>query len=210
MTSGADGKGTGLVVLTDRRLLFVQHGIMSQTAEDFPRDKVSSIQWSSGMMLGTITAFASGNKAVIKNVDKGDGKEIVDLIRHRLSEQAPRASAATRGGGEGIYEQLRKLGELQFAGVLTDEEFKRKKADLPGELTDGQPFTDDRDYRTLLRELQLARDSGFLTFKVMRDAGEIPLGRDRARAASTSRTHPIQARTTDDRSATPAPSAAPR
>ena len=48
MTTGAYGKGTGLVVLTDRRLLFVQDGVMSKTSEDFPMDKVSSVQWSSG------------------------------------------------------------------------------------------------------------------------------------------------------------------
>lgn len=135
MTTGAYGKGTGLIVLTDRRLLFVQHGIMSQTTEDFPLDKVSSIQWSSGMMLGTITVFATGNKAEIKNVDKGDGKEIVDLVRHRLSDKTPPAApAATGGGGQDVYEQLRKLGELHTAGVLTDEEFEKKKADLLGRL----------------------------------------------------------------------------
>jgi Bacterial PH domain/Short C-terminal domain len=135
MTTGAYGKGTGLVVLTDRRLLFLQHGIMSQTTEDFPLDKVSSIQWSSGMMLGMITVFASGNKAEIKNVNKGDGKEIVDLIRHRLSDKTPPANPATTGGGgQDVYEQLRKLGELHTGGVLTDEEFEKKKADLLGRL----------------------------------------------------------------------------
>ena len=28
------------------------------------------------------------------------------------------------------YEQLRRLGELRAAGVLTDEEFEKKKAEL--------------------------------------------------------------------------------
>jgi Bacterial PH domain/Short C-terminal domain len=135
MTTGTYGKGTGLVILSDRRLLFVQNGIMSQTTEDFPLDKVSSIQWSSGMMFGTITVFASGNKAVITSVQKADGKEIVDLIRHRLSDKTLQAApAATGGGGQDVYEQLRKLGELHTAGVLTDEEFEKKKAELLGRL----------------------------------------------------------------------------
>jgi hypothetical protein len=134
MTTGAYGRGTGLVILTDRRLVFLQHGIVSQTTEDFPLDKVSSIQWSSGMMLGTVTVFASGNKAVITNVNKADGKEIVDLIRHRLSEKTPQPAPAGAGGVEDVYEQLRKLGELHSAGVLTDEEFNKKKADLLGRL----------------------------------------------------------------------------
>jgi hypothetical protein len=52
MTTGTYGKGTGLVVLTDR--------------------------------------------AVIKNVDKTDGKDIVDLVRHRLSDRTPKAAVALR------------------------------------------------------------------------------------------------------------------
>lgn len=39
-------------MLTDRRLLFVQDGLTSKTTEDFPMDKVSSVQWSSGMLVG--------------------------------------------------------------------------------------------------------------------------------------------------------------
>src|SRR6476619_2156053 len=67
MTQGTYGRGTGLLVQTDRRLLFLKEGMTKQT-EDFPLDKISSVQWSSGLVQGTITIFASGNKAEIKNV----------------------------------------------------------------------------------------------------------------------------------------------
>jgi hypothetical protein len=130
MTTGVYGKGTGLVVLTDRRLLFVQDGVMSKTTEDFPMDKVSSVQWTSGMMLGSIVIFASGNKSEIKNVNKDDGKEMVDKVRHRISSpaSAPAPIAATAGADP--FEQLRKLGALRDAGVVTPEEFEAKKAEL--------------------------------------------------------------------------------
>jgi hypothetical protein len=36
MTSGFYGGGQGLVVLTDRRLMFIKEGIVSRTSEDFP------------------------------------------------------------------------------------------------------------------------------------------------------------------------------
>jgi hypothetical protein len=133
MTTGTYGKGTGLVVLTDRRLLFVQDGMLSKTTEDFPIDKVSSVQWTSGMMLGDIVIFASGNKTEIKQVQKDDGKEIVDLIRHRLSAPpppAPQAAAPPQVAAADPIEQLRKLGELRDAGIVTDAEFEAKKADL--------------------------------------------------------------------------------
>ncbi|PND49816.1 MULTISPECIES: DUF2510 domain-containing protein [Rhodococcus] len=84
---GQYGKGQGLLALTDRRLMFVFHGILGQTTEDFPLDKISSIQWGAGMLLGTITIFASGNKAEVKSVAKTDGKALVDRVRALISGQ---------------------------------------------------------------------------------------------------------------------------
>lgn len=132
MTTGVYGNGTGLIVLTDRRLLFVQDGVMSKRSEDFPLDKVSSVQWGSGLMLGAITIFASGNKTEIKNVNKDDGKEIVDLVRARISAPSAAPSAAAGGGvvQPDIIGQLKQLGELKEAGVLSTEEFEAKKAEL--------------------------------------------------------------------------------
>jgi hypothetical protein len=130
MTTGAYGNGTGLIVLTDRRLLFVQDGVMSKKSEDFPIDKVSSVQWSSGLILGAITIFASGNKTEIKNVNKDDGKEIVDAVRARLSTSTAKPSAAASALQPDIIRQIKQLGELREAGVLSQEEFEAKKAEL--------------------------------------------------------------------------------
>jgi hypothetical protein len=132
MLSGQYSGGMGLLTLTDRRLLFTVDGAMKTVSEDFPFSKISSIQWSGGMMMGSVVIHASGNKAEIKNVNKDQGKEFVDLVRGRLTEpspgQSPTASAPTPGPDP--MEQLRKLGELHQAGVLSDDEFNTKKAEL--------------------------------------------------------------------------------
>lgn len=132
MTTGAYGAGTGLLVATDRRLLFVKDGIMAKTSEDFPYEKISSVQWHSGMLMGTVTVFVSGNKAEIKNVSKGDGKAIVDLVRNRTSTggavAAPAAGAPASTTDPMV--QLKQLGELRDAGILSDEEFAAKKAEI--------------------------------------------------------------------------------
>jgi hypothetical protein len=133
MTKGTYGEGTGLLVLTDRRLLFLKEGVFSKKTEDFPIEKISSVQWSSGIIYGTLTVFASGNKAEIKNVYKEDGKHIVDVLRGRLSSKtAHRPSQEETGVAHqsDAYEQLAKLGQLRDAGVLTPEEFEAKKAEL--------------------------------------------------------------------------------
>src|SRR3954467_15028693 len=113
MTKGTYGNGTGLLVLTDRRLLFLKEGMTKKT-EDFPLERVSSVQWSSGLTLGTITIFASGNKAEIKQVNKDDGKEMVDHVRQRLSAPKPSApptgadQSAVASPGMDIPDQIRK------------------------------------------------------------------------------------------------------
>jgi hypothetical protein len=135
LTAGTYGSGTGVLVLTDRRLLFLKDGVMSKTSEDFPLEKISSIQWSTGMLLGKMTVFASGNKAEILNVQKQDGKMITDAVRARIAKGTPAPSEepapfASPVSGPDVYEQLKRLGELHQAGVLTDEEFAAKKQPL--------------------------------------------------------------------------------
>lgn len=134
ITTGYYGKGTGLVVLTDRRLFFIQDGWTSKTTEDFPLGKVSSVQWNSGLLMGTIIVFAAGNKAEIKNVNKDDGKEIVDLMRGRLAS-LPGGHSAPGTSNEGtvahsVADELAKLADLHRSGVLTDDEFAAQKARL--------------------------------------------------------------------------------
>jgi hypothetical protein len=133
MAGGTYGAGTGLVVLTDRRLLFLKDGVLSKTTEDFPMEKISSVQWSSGMLNGTLTVFASGNKAEIKAMNKNDGKQIADAIRERLSSKTAMSPERVEAGTShqpDTFEQLAKLGKLRDAGVLTSEEFDTKKAEL--------------------------------------------------------------------------------
>ncbi len=48
------------------------------------------------------------------------------------SAAAPQAEAAPASGGGTDLDQLQKLGELHAAGILTDEEFAAKKAQILG------------------------------------------------------------------------------
>ena len=135
ITTGTYGGGQGLIVLTTLRLLFFREGWVGKNSEDFPIDKVSSVGFKSGMLTGTVTVFASGNKAEITGVYKQDGKRIVDNMRARLMDRGedPDTDATEAGvpsGKDDPMEKLRKLGELRDAGIVTDEEFVSKKKQL--------------------------------------------------------------------------------
>ncbi|MFE9018115.1 PH domain-containing protein [Streptomyces sp. NPDC007808] len=93
LATGVYGKGNGLVAMTNQRLVFLKHGIMSQQVEDFPYSRISSVQWSGGMLMGTLIVFASNNKAEIKQVPKDQGRILADALRARLADRAPSTAA---------------------------------------------------------------------------------------------------------------------
>jgi hypothetical protein len=134
LAGGAYGGGLGVLALTDRRLLFLRDGWVNKTTEDFPIEKISSVEWRSGFSQGTLTVYASGNKAEIKQIINPDGKSIADAIRARLTGSPPvgPAASAVRPSMEGIGDQLTTLWNLVQAGALTRGEFEAAKAQLLG------------------------------------------------------------------------------
>lgn len=129
LVGGMYGSGTGLVVLTDRRMMFLKDGWTSQTTENFPFEKISSVQWSGGMMLGKIIIFASGNKAEITQVQKPDGKAMVDALNNIVANgPAPAVQAAPVQHAPAPVQpepmsSFEMVKELRNRGVLSPEEF---------------------------------------------------------------------------------------
>ena len=134
LAGGFYGGGLGLVALTDRRLLFLRDGWVNKATEDFPIEKISSVQWRSGFSQGTLTVYASGNKAEIKQIVNADGSRIADVIRNRQTGPQTAAPAPTpvQPPQDGIGDQLTKLWQLVQAGAMTRDEFEAAKAQLLG------------------------------------------------------------------------------
>ena len=136
LAGGAYGGGLGLVALTDRRLLFLRDGWTSKATEDFPIEKISSVQWSSGFSQGTLTVYASGNKADIKQIFNPDGTRMADAIRSRQTSPAASGPAPEAGRQplqeQGVGDQLTKLWNLVEAGGMTRSEYEAAKAQILG------------------------------------------------------------------------------
>ncbi len=95
LCTGTYGRGQGLLTLTNRRLFFLHLGIRGITEEGFPFDKISSVNWSSGIRTGAITISTTGNKkSRIENVNPADGKVLTDRVRAVLAgDQRPTGTA---------------------------------------------------------------------------------------------------------------------
>ncbi len=146
------GKGNGIVVATNKRLVFVDKGLMwGLRVEDFPYDKVSSIEYNTGLLLGELTIYTSGNRAKIENIDKSQCREFAEYVRaritsvmqHRSVPSAPHAvttmqtnpvgpQASPVASGHELMAQLERLGQLKIQGLIDDQEFKAAKAKLLG------------------------------------------------------------------------------
>lgn len=131
--------GNGILVCTNSRLIFVHKGLMSLKVEDFPLKSISSIQYETGMLMGKVTIFASGNRADIKNVDKNFVRGFAEYVRAKISDDVkpepttdPASVATTVPADDQIIAQLERLAALKEKGILTDEEFAAQKVRILG------------------------------------------------------------------------------
>ena len=135
--TGTYNNGNGILVATDRRLMFVDKGVFSFKMEDFAYDKITSIESKTGMMFGGITIYASGNKEEIANVDKESTRSFADYLRAKISRpnaqsSVQQSSVETPTATVSVADELEKLAGLLERGILTQEEFSEQKSKLLG------------------------------------------------------------------------------
>lgn len=129
IVSGEYSGGLGILVATDRRLLFVFRGIMKQITEDFGYNRISSIEYNGGMLLGGIKVYVSNQKAEIKNLQKTEAKRIVDDVRAFMNKPAE-ANNAPAPAPSSVHDELMKLKKLHEAGILDDATYEAKSKPL--------------------------------------------------------------------------------
>lgn len=134
---GSDTVRSGVLIATDRRVVFYAKKLGGYDLESFPYRSISSFEQSKNMMGHSVTFFASGNRVHMKWIPTNtDTAAFTAAVKEAMSGgSAPSASsepsqAAPAPVQPDIMAQLKQLGELRDAGVLTSEEFDAKKADL--------------------------------------------------------------------------------
>lgn len=126
--SGFLDGNTWLIVLTDRRVIFLDKGMffgMKQISIDL--GKINAIQNSSGMFFGGIVIGDGARSYEITNISKKSAAGFSDKVRSAMS-------ARQSGGGAGVdrVAQIERLAALRASGVLNESEFQAEKAKLLG------------------------------------------------------------------------------
>lgn len=122
---GTDIPRNGLLVATDRRLVFYGKRFGGYDIESFPYENLSSFEQGRNLYGSYLHFFASGNRVEVKWVQRRrDLAALVAEVKTRMGRQtAPPGSAD-------VGERLRELVRLHDEGIVTADEFAAKKADL--------------------------------------------------------------------------------
>lgn len=131
---GSDTVRTGVLIATDRRVVFYAKKLGGYELESFPYKSISSFEAGKTMMGGNITFFATGNRIHIKWVNPASAAqkfaEVVRKKMHDLTSPRVELQSSTASTKEDVLGQIAQLGNLRDAGVLSEEEFNTKKAEL--------------------------------------------------------------------------------
>ncbi|MEV0608110.1 PH domain-containing protein [Polymorphospora rubra] len=119
----------GVLCATDRRLLFYAKKMFGHDLESFPYGNISSFESSKSFTGHSFRFAASGNDVSLKWINAGDIQKFAELARARVGQ---RPVAPAQAASPDPMAQLAQLAELHRAGVVTDEEFAAKKAQLLG------------------------------------------------------------------------------
>lgn len=142
ITPGTYGGGRGLVALTDSRIIFTFEGYTRSSSEDFPLDKIASIQWRSRFFRGRINVSSTGGDVEITKV-YFNGKKMVNEARSRIqiAKRANEAKEQRRQQPSSTYtstspnnvnmteikDKIGRLQQLHAEGLISDEDFQRGK-----------------------------------------------------------------------------------
>jgi hypothetical protein len=116
----------GIVAITDRRLIFFEKSIGSESLVDFAISSIGAL--SLGKKLGgeTLTIAHSGTTATITTLQPGQGDAIVREFR-ALKE--PGSSMPVTDATDPI-ERIERLAALRDRGILSEDEFVTQKTQI--------------------------------------------------------------------------------
>ena len=126
---GGDSVRNGIFIATNQRLLFYAKKLTGYDFESFPYSSISSMEMGKNLMGHYISFFASGNSCKMKWIKVGDVGAFVDTVKAQMAA-ATSGSIGSSQQPTDLVDQLERLGKLYAAGVLTDEEFSAKKAEI--------------------------------------------------------------------------------
>ena len=130
-TSSSIGSRMKTVVTDDRVLLVIPQKLKGTDTKTIIYDDIAGVDLKSGFVVKKLNIQSHTRTYDIHILDEDKAEEVVDYIRKKKKE-ANRATQQPQAGSSepDPTEQLKNIKELHDQGVLSDEEFEEKKAEL--------------------------------------------------------------------------------
>jgi hypothetical protein len=122
----------GILLATDRRIVLYGKKMTGFDLQSFPYGNISSYEQSKSMGRHAFAFFAAGNRTVMQSIKDVDTlATFVKVVKTRLG-QSPIAAVESSDAAAtpSVIDQIKQLGSLREAGILTEEEFISKKGEL--------------------------------------------------------------------------------
>lgn len=129
---GQDSIRAGILMATDRRLVFYAKKLGGYELESFPYQNISSFEGGKNMMGRYFRFAASGNDVTLKWINAGDIAQFEQLVRSRVGARPQAAAPAPAQPAGSVADELQKLAGLMQQGLISQQEFEAQKARLLG------------------------------------------------------------------------------
>lgn len=134
LTSGAIQDKSGLLLYTDRRIIFIHESSMFF----HPLEEIRSAGYDTSGENGAITLEMLRETIQITNVPKDEASNFANMIQKMIlsspqnkpqPQEKPKPPQNNSSSAD-IYDQLEKIGKLKKQGILSEEEFQEQKERL--------------------------------------------------------------------------------
>lgn len=131
VTSGVMNVNTWMIACTNKRIVFIDKGMLYGVKHsEIMIDKINSISYKNGILLGEIHIEDGATTRAILNVDKKSTKPFVDAT-HRVMDMSRSKNNYNHSLNTiSIADEILKLKSLMDGGILTKEEFEIQKKRL--------------------------------------------------------------------------------
>jgi len=133
-SSGLMDNNTWLITLTDKRIIFLDKGLiygLKQTIIDL--DKVNAVSGSTGLIFGRISITDGAKERKISNVLKKTVKPFTNKVQEAIEHKKRSSISSNMTVDVDPYEKLEKLSRLKDKGIITEGEFIKEKNKILGQ-----------------------------------------------------------------------------